>query len=146
MIRTCENIHGTNVVTVCRLCNEEASFLTTISFVGVLASSNSVSGLSAFGTISSAMVKTRYAAASRVALAWRRNMSFTPVIAEGTYEGKTRLTRKKLPTSCLQHCAQKDPLSREMTLLKHNSAKVQRTIRHTALRIRTPQAFTLLTA
>jgi hypothetical protein len=39
---------------------------------------------------------------------------------EGAYEGKTRMARKKLPTSCLQHCAQKDALSRRMTLLKDN--------------------------
>jgi hypothetical protein len=71
-IPACANILGTNVVIDCRSSNEEAaSFSTTISLVGVLASSNRVSGRSAFGTISSAMVTRRHPAASRVALARR---------------------------------------------------------------------------
>ena len=49
--------------------------------------------------------------------------SFVPGIAEGSLRRETRLARKKLPTSCLQHCAQKDTLSREMTLLKDKKDK-----------------------
>lgn len=49
-----------------RCSHAEAAFSTTNSFVGVLASSKSVSGISAFGTITSATVKRRYAAASRM--------------------------------------------------------------------------------
>jgi hypothetical protein len=53
------NILSVTAVTECGFSNGEAGFPTTISFVGLLASSNSVSGRSAFGTITSAMVKTR---------------------------------------------------------------------------------------
>jgi hypothetical protein len=47
--------------------------------------------------------------------------SFTPCASGRSLRRETRLARKMLPTSCLQHCAQKDTLSREMTLLKDNS-------------------------
>src|SRR5207302_1823682 len=59
ILRGCANILGTNAVTDCRYSHEEAAFSTTISFVEVPASSNSVSGISAFGTITSATVKRR---------------------------------------------------------------------------------------
>jgi len=48
---------------------------------------------------------------------------YTFEIREGRLRRETRLARKKLPTSCLQHCAQKDTLSREMTLLKDKKDK-----------------------
>jgi hypothetical protein len=41
--------------------------------------------------------------------------SFVPGIAEESLRRENRLARKKLPTSCLQQCAQKDTMSREMT-------------------------------
>jgi len=78
----CANILGINAVTDCRCSREEAAFSTTISFVGVLASSKSVSEMSAFGTITSATVKSAQAAASRVGLAWRRNINFIRVVVE----------------------------------------------------------------
>jgi hypothetical protein len=59
VLRGCANILGTNAVSDCRRSQEEAVFSATISFVGVLASSNSVSEISAFGTITSATVKRR---------------------------------------------------------------------------------------
>jgi hypothetical protein len=46
-------------LTDCGYSHEEKALSTTISFVGVLASSNGVSGISAFGTMSSATVKKR---------------------------------------------------------------------------------------
>jgi hypothetical protein len=49
--------------------------VTTISFVGVLASSNGVSKISAFGTNTSATVKRRQTTASRVGLVWRTNIA-----------------------------------------------------------------------
>jgi hypothetical protein len=69
-------------VTGCRGSHKVAVFSTTISFVGVLASSNSVSEISAFGTIIIARVKRRQVAASRVALWWRRNTDFELVVAD----------------------------------------------------------------
>jgi len=50
---------GTHAVLHCRYSNEEAAFGTTISFVGVLASSNGVSGISPFGIITSVRMKRR---------------------------------------------------------------------------------------
>jgi hypothetical protein len=47
-----------------------------------LASSNSVSEISAFGTIIIARVKRRQVAASRVALWWRRNTDFELLVAD----------------------------------------------------------------
>jgi hypothetical protein len=60
----------------------EGAFSTKISLVGGLASSNSVSEISAFGTITTARVRRRQVAASRVAPAWRRNTGFVPVVAD----------------------------------------------------------------
>src|SRR3984893_9767131 len=82
ILRACANILGTNAVIDDQHYNEEAAFSTTISFVGVLASSNSVSEISAFGTITSATVKRREAVAIRVCLAERRNIHFIRVVAE----------------------------------------------------------------
>jgi hypothetical protein len=59
MFRDCANITGTDAMIDCRCSIEEAAFTTTISLVGVLASSKGVSGISAFGTISNATVKSR---------------------------------------------------------------------------------------
>jgi hypothetical protein len=69
-------------VTGSRGSHKEAAFSTTISLVGGLASSDSVSGISAFGTITTARVKRRQVAASRVAPEGRRNTGFAPVIAD----------------------------------------------------------------
>jgi hypothetical protein len=75
VLRGCANILGTYAVTDCRCSHKEASFLTTISFVGVLASSNGVSVISAFGTIISVTVKRRHVTASGFRLAWHRNIA-----------------------------------------------------------------------
>jgi hypothetical protein len=59
--------------------------------VGVLASSNGVSEISAFGTIISVTVKRRYATASRVGLAWRRNIAEERLGRENGTGGETAL-------------------------------------------------------
>jgi hypothetical protein len=59
ILRGCADIVGTNAVTDWLYSHEEKALSTTISFVGVLASSNGVSGISALGTMSSATVNKR---------------------------------------------------------------------------------------
>jgi hypothetical protein len=93
LVRGCGNILGTSAMTDCRRSHAEAAFSTTNSFVGVLASSNSVSGISAFGTIITARVKRRQVAASRVAPAWRRNTGFAPVIADESLQTENEIGR-----------------------------------------------------
>jgi hypothetical protein len=55
VLRGCAKILGTNAVTDSRCSREEEVFSTTISFIGVLASSNNVSEASVFGIITSAI-------------------------------------------------------------------------------------------
>jgi hypothetical protein len=78
-------------VTDCGGSHKEAVFSTTISFVAVLASSNSVSETSAFGTINIARVKRRQVAASRVGLWWQRNTDFELVVADESLQTENEI-------------------------------------------------------
>jgi hypothetical protein len=91
VLRGWANILGTYAVTDCRCSHEDTVFLTTISFVGVLASSNGVSEISAFGTNTSATVKRRKTTASRVGLAWPRNIAEERLRRENETGGEAAL-------------------------------------------------------
>jgi hypothetical protein len=59
----------------------------------VLASSNSVSKISAFGTIITRRMKRRQAAAIRIAPTWRRNTDFELVIADESLQRENETGR-----------------------------------------------------
>ena len=70
----CVNILAEELAIDSRCGREDSAFSTTISFVGLSASSNGVSGMSICGTTASATVNRREATASRFDIVRRKNI------------------------------------------------------------------------